>query len=134
MLLSDKRIFIIEDSAANLALTSVVLRRSGAIVEFERWGLATVDRIKENLPVDIILCDLMFPDDVTGYDIFDQIRADPELKAVPIVAVTAADPDSEMEKVRDRGFNGYIGKPINSRIFAQQIADILNGQEIWRPA
>ncbi|MCU0498626.1 MAG: response regulator [Anaerolineae bacterium] len=130
MLLKNKRIFVIEDDAANLAIACVFLRQQGATVYFERWGYETPTQLCSLLPIDVILLDLMFPNNVNGYDLFDAIRAHPDLSAIPIVAVTSADPDREMIKVRERGFNGFISKPI-SPIFPKYIAEILNGKAIW---
>ena len=132
MILKDKHIFVVEDDAMNLAVIRTILQRAGAIVPFDHWGDTTLDRmLSYPFPLDIILLDIMFPNQVTGYDIFDAIRTIPELSKVPIVAVTASDPDIEMNKARQKGFSGYISKPLNRFNFAHDIAAILEGEEIW---
>jgi CheY-like chemotaxis protein len=130
MRLKDKRIFIFEDDAYNLAVLSVPLRREGASVLFDRWGDTSSERLAGALPIDLILLDLMYPNGITGYQIFERIRLIEALKTVPIIAVTAADPDIEMPRAREKGFNGFIGKPITKR-FIQYVLDALNGKEIW---
>lgn len=131
MILENKHVFVVEDNAQNLAIVSAVLRRNGATVSFDRWGIETAERMARLNKIDIILLDLMFPRGVTGYDVFDKIKSYPELADIPIVAVTASDPSVEMNKVRDKGFSGFISKPINHKVFATQIATVLEGTPVW---
>jgi DNA-binding response OmpR family regulator len=63
--------------------------------------------------IDLILLDLAFPRGLSGYDIYDDIQAIQELKAIPIVVVTAADLSVEMPKARQKGLNGFISKPLS---------------------
>jgi two-component system chemotaxis sensor kinase CheA len=131
MLLKGKRIFIVEDNVANRSIMQLLLEREGAIVAFERWGRETCERLRAFAPVDIILLDLMFPDGITGFDVFDQIKACGGFSDIPIVAVSAEEPDIAIPEAQTKGFNGFIGKPINRMYFARQIASILNGEKIW---
>lgn len=132
MLLKDKRIFYIEDDLKNRSIVQAILEQAGARFSFERWGKdETLQRLHDFSPVDIILLDLMFPDHVSGYDIYARIRADSQFAAVPILIVSAADPAIEMPKARKLGLSGFIAKPIDFRLFPQQIADCLAGQAVW---
>jgi two-component system, cell cycle response regulator DivK len=133
MFLKHKRVFVVEDDAANLAVISVILRQAGATVQFDRWGKDSQDNLHNFLPVDVILLDLMLPNGITGYDVFDVLRTVPGVAHIPIVAVTAADPDTELAKVRAKGFKGYISKPIRIGQFDKHIAAIIGGQEVWLP-
>ena len=90
----------------------ILLEQHGAKTSFERWGKDTVKRLKAFAPVDIILLDLMFPNNVTGYDIFDRIRMHAEFQHIPIVAVSASDPSVAIPKTKAKGFSGFITKPI----------------------
>lgn len=130
MLLQNKRVFIVEDDAGNLAIASVYLREHGASVFYERWGRETAQTILRHLPIDVILMDLMFPNNVSGFDVFDTIRLVPELAHIPIVAVSASDPDSAMPKALAKGFCGFISKPVSPRL-AKHIATVINGKKVW---
>jgi len=130
-LLQGKRIFIIEDNLGNRAIMQLLLEQHGVRVDFERWGIDTLDRLHKFQPVDLILLDLMFPGEVTGYDIFDQIRSFSEYEHTPIIAVSASEPAVSIPKTREKGFNGFIPKPINFDNFPKQIASILDGDNIW---
>ena len=131
MILQKKRIFIVEDDLFNRSIMQTLLERQGATISFERWGLDTVERLQAFAPVDIILMDLMFPGEITGYDIFDKVRATPEFDHVPIVAVSASDANTEVPRARNKGFAGFIPKPVNFALFARQIADIIEGKQVW---
>jgi two-component system, cell cycle response regulator DivK len=133
MVLKDKRILLFEDDITNQAVMTMLLRQHGGLVLFERWGCQSPEFLKRYLPVDVILLDLMFPRQVTGYQVFDVLRSMPEFNATPVIAVTAADPDVEMPKVRALGFAGYISKPVHFNDFAKQIAQVLAGEQIWAP-
>lgn len=131
MLLKGKRLFIAEDNRSNLAIMQILLEREGAHTAFERWGRDMTDRLQKFAPLDAVLMDLMFPDGVSGFDLFDQIRQLPGFEKTPIIAVSAQDPDLALRLTRDKGFSGFIAKPINNRIFAQQILTILEGTPVW---
>jgi adenylate cyclase len=133
MLLTGKRVFIVEDNAGNLAVMQTILKLEGATIFFERWGRDTYQRLLTAMPVDIILLDLMLPDGISGYDVFDTIRTFPALTAIPVVMVSAADPDLEMGKARQKGLQGYISKPIRAASFGRHIANAIGGKQVWAP-
>jgi CheY-like chemotaxis protein len=129
--LKGKHIFIIEDNNYNLSVAMTILEKAGAEIQFDRWGVDTLPRLRKFAPVDIILLDLMFPKGVTGYDIYDQIRLDPAFDSVPVVAVSAADPNDAVPKLRQKGFAGFIRKPINFMQFPHQLITVLEGETVW---
>jgi two-component system, sensor histidine kinase and response regulator len=131
MILQDKNIFIVEDDSTNLAIISALLRRNGATILFDRWGIDTITRIQRAKNIDIILMDLMLPNGVTGYDVFDSLKTVPSLATIPVVMVSAADPTLEMNRARTKGFMGFISKPINHRKFPTYIAQIIEGIPLW---
>ncbi len=136
-MLRNKHFFLVEDDTTNRAVISVILREHGAHVPFDYWGDKTLQKMKayyELAGLDLILLDLKLSPKVSGYDILAAIRATPELQTVPVVAVTASDPDIELPKARESGFNGYISKPINRYHFPRQLLAILEGQEVWEMA
>jgi CheY-like chemotaxis protein len=130
-MLDGKRIFLIEDDAANLAVTSVILQRAGAIVFFDRWGLETVEKVIKSLPIDIVLLDLSLPRNISGYEVYDQLRQQPQLSTVPVVAVTATDAKEGIPLAQSKGLSGYIPKPVRSGTLPQYVAEILNGHPLW---
>lgn len=131
MHLQGKRVFIVEDNVGNRAIAQLVLEQNGAVVQMDRWGRDTIAKLQRFDPVDVILMDLMLPDGISGYDIHDQIRELPKFDHTPIVAVSAANPPEAIPETQAHGFSGFISKPISLPLFAQQIADIIAGEQIW---
>lgn len=132
MSLKDKHIFVVEDNMANLAVIRTILKQAGAIVPFENWADTTLQKmLTYPYPIDLILLDLMFSDKVSGYDVFNVLQKTKGLSHIPVVAVTASDPDVEMRRAKEKGFKGFITKPINRRTFPQYLELILAGEEVW---
>jgi CheY-like chemotaxis protein len=130
-LLQDRRVFLIEDNVSNRVIMQMLLEQAGAQIGFERWGTQTIQRLKAFAPVDIICLDLMFPRGFSGFDIFDEIRSQVDFDRVPIVAVSASEPAVAIPKAREKGFHGFISKPVDFDGFPRQIEQILNGERIW---
>lgn len=133
-LLAGKRIFVIEDDSFNLGIISSILQQHGAEISFDAWGIGTVRRLQLFQPVDAILFDLHLPNGVSGYDVYEEIRKVNDLSSAKMVIVSASDPDREMKLARQKGFAGFIGKPIRFNTFPRQIATILNGEQVWQAA
>lgn len=129
--LAGKRIYIVEDNAMNMAVFAATLRRSAAVILQDFWNSNTIYKMKQHLPIDCVLLDLMLHFDLSGYDIFDKIKADLRLKHIPVIAVSGADPDIEIPKAKAKGFAGFIGKPIKANLFPDQIAACIKGESIW---
>jgi CheY-like chemotaxis protein len=129
--LQDRRVFLIEDNVSNRVIMQMLLEQQGAQVGFERWGIKTIQRLKAFAPVDVICLDLMFPRGVSGFDIYDEIRTQADFDRVPIVAVSASESAVVLPKAREKGFHGFIPKPIDFDSFPRQIEQVLNGERIW---
>lgn len=129
--LKNKRIFVVEDNIGNLTITKTLLEAHGAIVATHRSGHDVLPHLKNFLPVDLIILDLMLPSGVTGYDIFSAIRNQPEFNLVPIIAMSVIERSKVLPEAKKRGFSGYISKPINFQEFPKQIIDIISGENIW---
>lgn len=129
--LQGKRIFIVEDDLTNMAVYAATLKRSGALIIQDFWNADTVRMLKQHLPVDLIVLDLMLRKEVSGYDIFDAIKREADLAHIPVVAVSAADPSIEMPRARQRGFTGFISKPISVADFTHQVAHLIAGEQVW---
>lgn len=121
---------VVEDDASGLAILSVMLRRIGVRTVMERFARDAVDRAKKMTKVDMIFLDLGLPDG-DGYEVLAQIKQEPALREVPIIAVTARDASTEMPKAQAAGFDGFLGKPLNRNRFPDQIRRILEGKGVW---
>ncbi len=131
MLLTGKQVFVVEDNPQNRVVFQMALIRHGALVTFERRGTDTMFRLSQAYHIDVIVLDLMLAQDVSGFDLFNEIRANSKFDAVPIIAVSAMDFAIGAPKARTMGFDGFISKPIDNYLFPQQIAAIINGEKVW---
>jgi CheY-like chemotaxis protein len=95
------------------------------------WNSETIDLLLKSLPIDLILLDLMLRHGNSGYDIFDQLKLRLQLAQIRVVAVSASDALKGIAKTREKGFLGYIAKPIRLNNFPGQIEAILTGEDIW---
>lgn len=73
---------------------------------------------------ELILIDLGLPD-IDGQTLVTLMKRTPELKGIPLVAVTAWPEDTARDMVIAYGCDGFISKPINTRTFPDQIAEYL---------
>lgn len=121
---------VVEDDVSGLAVISVMLRRLGIRTVMERYAGVVVDRAKRMPRVDVIFLDLGLPDG-DGYQVLRELKAEPDLKDVPVVAVTARDAATEMPKTQEAGFDGFLGKPLNRNRFPDQVRRILEGEGVW---
>jgi CheY-like chemotaxis protein len=128
--LRGKRVFVVEDNLENRIITRLALVKTGVALEFDMWGRDTPKNLAKFAPIDLIIMDLMLPGGVTGYQIFDELHQNPAYKPVPVVAVSASDAGA-IVKCRERGFAGYIAKPIDDELFPEQIARLIRGEQVW---
>lgn len=129
--LENKRIFLIEDDVVNLGVITKTLARSGAYVCANYSSIGIVVHVIENLPIDVILLDIKLRRGISGYDVLDQLRANPETAHIPVVAVTSLDPEIEIPRAKEKGFNGYFAKPINVFSFSRDLLDVMRGRDRW---
>lgn len=114
---------IIEDNENNMYLTTFLLENSGHNVYQAYDGQSGVTMAKETLP-DLILLDIQLPK-MNGYDVARELRKDPTLREIPIVAITSYAMPGDQEKALESGCNGYIKKPINPDTFLKEIESYL---------
>jgi two-component system cell cycle response regulator DivK len=113
------RILLIEDNPANLELARYLLAHNGHEVLLATDGQQGLDVARRERP-ELIVCDLQMPV-LDGYGVLAQLKLDPAISAIPIVALTAFSMAGDEQKVREAGFDGYFSKPIEPENFVQQI-------------
>jgi len=113
------RILIVEDNKANLALVEYLLTTAGHQTLVATDGVEAVRLARQTHP-DLVLCDLQVPV-LDGYEVLEQLRGDPELSGLPVVAVTAFSMRGDRADVLEAGFEGYIPKPIEPEKFVEPV-------------
>ena len=104
-----KRILVVEDQEDLRGVLRDLFTNSGYTVIEAVDGAAGVASAKSDRP-DIILMDIQMPV-VDGYEATRQIKADPNLASIPIVAVSSFAMKGDEEKARAAGCDDYVTKP-----------------------
>lgn len=100
---------VVEDNADNRLLLQAILDGLYDVVEYEN-GVDALAGLAARLP-DIVLLDISLPG-MDGNEILARIRADGQLRRLPVIALTAHAMAGDREKYLAAGFNDYITKPI----------------------
>lgn len=117
--MTDELVLIVEDNDVNLRLARDVLQFHGfrtleATTAGEGIALAA-----EHRP-DLVLLDIQLPD-MDGLSALERLRAEPETKSIPVVALTAFVLQADRERLSAAGFDGYLAKPIEVKAFPEQV-------------
>ena len=115
-----------EDNAANRYLATFLLERSGYCVTYMTDGRDVVATAKRSPPVAILI-DMRLPG-LDGYAVARLLRNEPELSAVPIIAVTSYAMAGDREKALAAGCNAYIAKPFDPDTFVSDIEAVFAGR------
>jgi two-component system cell cycle response regulator len=118
-----KRILVIEDNPANLELLTLLLEAFHYVVLTAGGGAEGIETVRRE-KLDLIICDVQMPG-VDGYEVARQLKRDPMLHRIPLVAVTALAMVGDREKVLAAGFDGYIDKPIIPEKFVKQVESFM---------
>ena len=114
-----KTILIIEDNQLNMKLVKTLL-------QIEKHQVLEADTAEKGLEIakekrpDLILMDIQLPG-MDGLEATRIIKQDPELKGIPVVALTSFAMQGDEEKALEAGCEGYITKPIDTREFTQTL-------------
>ena len=118
-----QKILVVEDNELNLKLFCDLLRAHAYAVEPVRDGREAVETARAFVP-DLIVMDIQMPH-ISGLELIEQIKADDELRPIPIMAVTAYAAKGDEERIRDAGAEGYVSKPISVMKFVAAVRGLL---------
>ena len=121
------KILIVEDNALNIKLFCDLLAAHGHEPQAVTDSRQALDAAREFAP-DLVITDIQLPH-VSGLDLIRFIRADEELKEVPIMAVTAYASIGDEERIRGAGAESYVTKPISVARFVQEVDALLGRKQ-----
>ena len=122
----DARILVVEDNRDNRELLVKVLKRKGYTVLEAESGEEALALAEAEAP-DLILMDLNLCG-MDGFEATRRLKADPRLRRVPVVAITAYAMVGDRERALEAGCDGYIPKPVDVRRLPEQVAEYLEGE------
>lgn len=123
-----KRVVCIEDEPEMIDLVQLILGRRGFEVIGANGGVEGLEVVQREKP-DLILLDLMMPD-LDGWEVYQQIKANDELRDIPVVVVTAkAQSIDKVLGLHIAKVDDYITKPFGPQELLESVEKILGVRE-----
>ena len=119
-----KRILVVEDNDLNRKLFCDVLKSQGFAVEPVGDGHQALEKAREFFP-NLIIMDIQLAE-ISGVELIERAKADPVLRAIPVLAVTAYAGKGDEERIRDAGAEGYLAKPVSIGPFLAAVRALLD--------
>ncbi|MCX2452888.1 response regulator [Pedobacter sp. PLR] len=118
--MAEHKILIVDDDNRNIFALSAVLKSKGFQCVSAIGGEEGLDLLKKEKGIAVVLMDMMMPG-MDGYQAMAHMSRHPELKDIPVIAVTAQAMLGDRERCLNAGAVGYVSKPIN----VDELTDLL---------
>lgn len=127
------RILLVEDSPEDIELTLAALAEQDITTEVvvARDGAEGLDYLFRRGPHEardtgdpvVVLLDLKLPK-VDGLEVLEKVKADPELRKIPVVMLTSSQEEQDLAVSYDRGANAYVVKPVSFDDFIEAVKEV----------
>ncbi|MDD2879967.1 MAG: response regulator [Rhodoferax sp.] len=121
---ASRRVLVVDDVMLNRKLAIAFLSRMGWQTFETDGGLAALEWLANNPPVDVLLLDISMPD-LCGESVCEQLRANPAFGSLKIVAYTAHAGSDDTQRFLANGFNAVLIKPISSQRLKDVLAELV---------
>ncbi len=112
-ILRKRKVLVVDDDARNIfALTSLLENHEVDVISTTK-GKDAIELIQTMPDISLVLMDIMMPE-MDGYETIRRIRAAPDFRTLPILALTAKAMKGDREKCLEAGASDYISKPVNT--------------------
>ena len=124
--MSDKssiKVLIVDDFAVSRKVLVITLEQLGFDnIEEVSDGNSALVRLKSGL-FDLVITDMEMPK-MSGFELLQQIRYDPNLKQIPVLIVTENGMQEDIVAAFKAGLNAYVVKPVDVKVFAEKMKNI----------
>ncbi len=120
------RVLVIEDNEDSAESMRLLIELLGHEVAVERTGDAALTKARAFRP-EIVLCDISLSGPMSGYDVAQALRADPDLAAAHLVAVTGFGSESDRRRTIDAGFEMHLTKPVHPEHLERVVSKLAAG-------
>jgi two-component system response regulator len=135
MILQPVEILLVEDNPADMELTRYTMTKGKILVNMHvaADGFEALDFLRRKGPYaevprpDLILLDLNLPGK-DGREVLAEVKADPDLKAIPVVVLTTSQSEEDVLRSYNLGVNCFITKPVGLEQFAKVVNSI---EDFW---
>lgn len=122
------RILVVDDNADIRDLLALQLERLGHVVALAEDGRRGLKKIREQ-QFDLVLLDVVMPE-INGYQVLENLKADPILRHVPVVVISALDGLDSIVKCIELGAEDYLFKPLNAVLLKARIDSCLEKKRL----
>ena len=122
-----KTILVVEDNKLNMKLVKGLIKIGKYRLLEAMDAESGIELIREKRP-DLVLMDIQLPG-MDGLSATKIIKEDPDLKDIPIVALTSYAMEGDKEKALEAGCAGYITKPIDTRNFLKTLSQYFKNDD-----
>ena len=113
------KVLIVDDAPDLVTIAACVLRADGHEVLAAGNGREALELSVAERP-DVVLLDVMMPG-MDGIEVCRRLKADPQLRSIPVILVTAKTADDDIVRGLDAGADDYIAKPFRKEILAARV-------------
>ena len=121
-------VLVVDDTPANLRFLVEMLTKRGYAVRPALDGRFAIMSAQAD-PPDLILLDIMMPY-MDGFEVCRELKADPALRDIPVIMLTAKSQQVDIQKGKDAGADDYITKPFRPSTLRKKFNEVLDARHI----
>ncbi len=125
------RVLVVEDNHVNRSLFVEILKRAGHSV-FTASDATSALHMLSRINIDLAVLDIALPG-MDGIELAAKLKADARTRSLPLIAVTAQDDATTVERARNAGIGVILPKPLDARKFLVAIEEMLKRQRMTPP-
>ncbi len=116
-------ILVVDDDMLARMTGGQCIKQQGHEASMAQGGAQALEMLRSGR-YDLVLLDLLMPE-VDGLEVLTEIKADPQLRAIPVIMVSGADEAESIAKCIETGAAGHLSKPLDPALLATQIGACL---------